>query len=110
MNDAAEYVFGAMKFAENFFEDSDNCQDEGSYGFTIRLSNNGESQYLSFDLTDDEMEIYSGGSIDLGNGHDTYGNTVWRISKGDHCEFTYGNVISEIEELLSCGAEFKIRS
>ena len=108
MDDAAKYVSGAIAFAEKFFEDSDDGQDVESYGFTIRLSNNGESQYVRFDLNDDEMEIYSGGSIDLGNGHDSYGNTVWHISKGSHCEFTYSNVISEIEELLSCGAEFRI--
>ena len=100
----ANFVAKVIVFANAFLSNSLSRHCCDSYEFSISLRSNGESRFVSFAVSESEMEIYSGGSVDLGNGHDSYGDIVWRISKGRHSDYDYKDVVSEINELLACGA------
>ena len=107
-SEEAKVVAEALDFARRFLSNKLD-EDEGeSFCFSLDLRQGDELKYVSFDLSYDEMEISSGGSVDMGCGHDTYDNVLWSISSGEHCEYNYDDVVSEISEMLSLGATLNI--
>ena len=102
----AEYVAKVKSFVEKFLDgDEVDCD---SYEFGVSLERNDELQYIDFYISDSEMEICCGGSVDSGCGHDSHSNIAWSIVKGHHCEYDYSDIDSDVFELLSCGAEFGV--
>lgn len=102
----AEYISKVKRFVDRFLNGDEVEVD--SYSFEISLERNNEIRYVNFYISNAEMEMCCGGSIDSGCGHDSYSNIAWSIAKGRHCEYDYTDIDSKVSGLLSCGAEFTI--
>ena len=107
-SEESKVVAEALDFARRFLSNKLGDDEGESFCFSLNLRQGDELKYVSLDLSHDEMEISSGGSVDMGCGHDTYDNVVWSISSGEHCEYNYTDVVSEIGEMLSLGATLNI--
>ena len=73
---------------------------------TIIYRNNGENQYVSFELSSKSMAISTGGYAQLDAGGDSYGNEVWRLDAYEHADGSCG-VVPEALELINLGGEIK---
>ena len=107
-SESSSVVENALAFAERFLSNELGNDESESFVFSLNLRQGNEYKYISFDLSHNMMEISSGGSIDMGNGHDTYDNVVWSISRDEHSEYNYHDIVSEIDEMLLLGATLRI--
>lgn len=100
-----EVIAKALKFADRFMSKELTDEDE-SFEVTIIYRNNGESQYVSFELSPESMAISTGGYAQSDAGGDSYSNEVWRLDAYEHAK-GYCDVVPEALELLNLGAEIE---
>lgn len=100
-----EIISKAFKFADRFMSKELTDEDE-SLEVTIIYRDNGESRYVSFELSPESMAISTGGYAQSDAGGDSYSNEVWRLDAYEHAEGCC-DVIPEALELISMGGEVK---